>query len=340
MRTAIVISRLARLWVAGCAVAAIALALCFHVPILASWWVELLRYLPFPVFLAPALVAVVASLALPWGWRVLSIATAALVLTSIMGLEWHRGDRGSAGLRLMTFNAKVHHSASAESFLRIALEIAEHDPDILVMQDASFGSKAAIPSQLMAVLGRYQLYLSGQYVVASRYPMGDCHKGEMRWGTEDSHYVWCELVVHDKPVVLVTAHLASPRQGLDAARREGVEGLDDWNTNLTHRLIQAGKLVRDLAGSPRPLILAGDLNAPEHSPVIQSLLSIGLRDAFSAAGAGYGYTHGHSLRLRISFLRIDHILVSPDIGVRDCFVGGSQASEHRPVIADLVLQRD
>ena len=79
MRTAIVISRLARLWVAGCAVAAIALALCFHVPILASWWVELLRYLPFPVFLAPALVAVVASLALPWGWRVLSIATAALV---------------------------------------------------------------------------------------------------------------------------------------------------------------------------------------------------------------------------------------------------------------------
>ena len=47
-----------------------------------------------------------------------------------------------------------------------------------------------------------------------------------------------------------------------------------------------------------------------------------------------------TLFLDASFVRIDHILVSPELGVRHSFVGGKEASEHRPVIADLLLQRD
>jgi endonuclease/exonuclease/phosphatase (EEP) superfamily protein YafD len=90
----------------------------------------------------------------------------------------------------------------------------------------------------------------------------------------------------------------------------------------------------------RPVIVAGDLNAETDSPVVRRLLATGLRDAFSSAGRGYGYTHGHSLRLRISFLRIDHILVGPTIGVRECFPGGMDASDHRPVIATLLLSRE
>lgn len=68
--------------------------------------------------------------------------------------------------------------------------------------------------------------------------------------------------------------------------------------------------------------------------------AFGLRDAFSSAGWGYGYAHGHALKLRFSFLRIDHILVSPGLGGTDSFVGVMGASEHRPVIADLLLQRE
>ena len=44
--------------------------------------------------------------------------------------------------------------------------------------------------------------------------------------------------------------------------------------------------------------------------------------------------------LAISFLRIDHILVSPEIGVIGAFAGDKEGSEHRPVIADLLLKRD
>ncbi|MGH9280107.1 MAG: hypothetical protein ACRD12_18660, partial [Acidimicrobiales bacterium] len=35
--------------------------------------------------------------------------------------------------------------------------------------------------------------------------------------------------------------------------------------------------------------------------------------------------------------RIDHVLVSPQIGVLDARVGVGRSSDHRPVIADLVI---
>jgi endonuclease/exonuclease/phosphatase (EEP) superfamily protein YafD len=111
---------------------------------------------------------------------------------------------------------------------------------------------------------------------------------------------------------------------------------DEWRANAQDRMAQADMLAQTLANRQQPAIVAGDLNAPEQSLVVRTLLDTGLRDAFSSAGTGYGYSHGHSLRPHLfSTIRIDHILVSREIGVEDCFVGGKEGSEHRPVIADL-----
>jgi endonuclease/exonuclease/phosphatase family metal-dependent hydrolase len=35
-------------------------------------------------------------------------------------------------------------------------------------------------------------------------------------------------------------------------------------------------------------------------------------------------------------MRLDHVLVSPDIGVRSVTEGHGQGSDHRPIIAELV----
>ncbi|HNY46922.1 MAG TPA: hypothetical protein PKN64_08190, partial [Casimicrobium sp.] len=40
-----------------------------------NWQVELLRYLPFPVFLLPSVVGLLASLWLGWVWRWLALLT-------------------------------------------------------------------------------------------------------------------------------------------------------------------------------------------------------------------------------------------------------------------------
>jgi len=307
-----------------------------------SAWLEISRYLPYFALLVPSLAAMVASFWLGRAWVMASAVNLALLLTLGMGLQWNTGDTGAQRVRLMTYNIKLTSTPlPLDRVQALALEVARHDPDILVMQDANGlpvarGGAAATQGP---VFGLPHVYAVGQYVVASRFALRDCGPGPTGSGGEKAQYVRCQVDARGVALSLVTTHFQSPREGLNAARREGLEGADDWLDNYTNRLVQARTLARDLAGNRGPLVVAGDLNAAESSPVIRALLAVGLRDAFSSAGRGYGYTHGHSLRPRHDFLRIDHILVSPQIGVMDSFVGQSDASDHRPVIADLVLRR-
>jgi endonuclease/exonuclease/phosphatase family metal-dependent hydrolase len=37
-------------------------------------------------------------------------------------------------------------------------------------------------------------------------------------------------------------------------------------------------------------------------------------------------------------MRLDHIMASPQLRVCRCWVGNGWASDHRPVIADLILE--
>jgi len=336
----------ARLAVLGVALPAALLAIAYRTEPLGSWWLELLQYVPYPAFLLPALLAFALSWTLGRAWRAVAAGALLLVLTIIMGFVFGRADTGTVPLRLMTYNIKAYRAdtqpALADALLR---EIEQRRPDLLVMQDAGALSHShavandLAPAAESLFAGRH-VYAHDQYIVVSRHPLRDCHAGDLSFRGQPHVYVRCTVLVDGTEVDLVTAHLLSPRSGLNATRREGADGIDDWQRNFDDRLAQSRKLAADI-GLPRrrPLILAGDLNAPETSPVIRTLLAQGLRDAFSSAGRGYGYTHGHALRLGISFLRIDHILVSPQIGVADAFAGGSDGSEHRPVIADLLLKR-
>ena len=333
---------LARLVVAGVLLPAVLLAAAYSIEPLTTWWLELLQYVPYPAYLLPALFAVACSLWLGWWWRVAAFVGAGLVVFVIMGWVWGRPDEGALPLRFMTYNIKAYLADHRPGgFERLAQEMAAHDPDILVMQDAAefMALRAQWSDTVKAVFADRQVYSHGQYIVVSRYPLRNCGPHDMSFRGRRADYVQCVVTVSGIDIDLYTAHLLSPRRGLNATRYEAVDGIDDWQQNFSDRLTQARRLAADAAGRARPLIVAGDLNAAETSPVIRTLLAQGLRDAFSSAGRGYGYTHGHALKLGFSFLRIDHILVSREIGVAATTVGGSEASEHRPVIADLLLQR-
>ncbi len=304
------------------------------------WWLELGRYLPFPAALAAALAALLLSCWLGARWRVASAAALLAVATAGMGWEWHLPDAGEGGLRVMTYNVKIYDAARrAEGLAGLEREVSRHRPDLLVMQDADGLLPPGASASLGPLFGLPEVRAFGQYVVASRFPLRDCRPGRIEIRGEGQSYLRCRVAVGEQELTLVTAHLETPRRGLDAARREGLAGLAGWRQNYRARLQQARTLARDLASEPGPLIVAGDLNAAQSSPVVAALLSAGLRDAFGSAGRGYGYTYGHALPLGFSFLRIDHVLVSRQLGVQACFAGGAEASEHRPVIADLLLRR-
>lgn len=309
----------------------------------AHWAIELTRYAPYPVLLLPALLAVLSTWWLARTWRVVALATLAVTLGPVMSYHIGRADPGFDRLRMMTFNIKSYLADQRfGGFVEIVEEIERHDPDVLVMQDAqAFKDESGDDDvvRLKRALAGRQVFAAAEFVVASRFPMRDCRTEDLSFGKHERQYVRCVVRAHGTDIDVVTAHFDSPRSGLNATRHDHLDGLADWRENFERRIQQARKLVSGITRRPRPMIVAGDLNAPESSPVVQALLQTGLRDAFSSAGTGYGYTHGHSLRPGISFLRIDHILVSEDIGVKSCFVGGSTASDHRPVIADLWLTR-
>jgi endonuclease/exonuclease/phosphatase (EEP) superfamily protein YafD len=324
---------IALLFVAACIAAAIGLYALFAFG--RGALVELLRYPPWPLMLAPMMVALFVAVGLGRAWVLAVLGSIAVFWFGALGFVIGRADTpepGARPVRVMTWNVEAF---TEDRIAALGWEIALHDPDVLMLQDAGFGE---IPEALRAALGTRHVHSAGQYLIASRWPLPRCALGRIDYRGEPHTYLRCTADIEGRSVELASVHLVTPRAGLNAARHEGLGGLEDWRANLADRLGQVEALSRDLAGLGRPLVLAGDLNAPEHSEVLQRLFALGLRDAFGTAGHGFGYTFGHRLRLGFSFLRIDHVLSDASFGIAQAEVGAAHGSDHRPVIADLWLR--
>lgn len=329
----------ARRAAAGVTLAGVAL-LC-----VSAWWgpehagvLGQAQYAPYPLLLAAA--AAVALLA--WGcgraWRVASLAAVVLVATVLMGLRLNWPGGGAPTLRLMTFNAKGYLAASRPDWaFQLAHEVARHDPDVIVLQDARELGRVGAETLAAMFPGR-EVYRFGQYAIASRLPLRDCSSGSIPFRSEPHTFAQCVVDARGTEVEVVTAHFLTPRDGLTAIRGgELGRGLEAWRQNMEDRMEQARLLARRVAERKRPILVAGDFNATPWSLVVRELEDAGLRNAFSESGLGFGFTYGHSLRPGFSFLRLDHILASPEFRIVDCFVGDDGISTHRPVVADLSL---
>jgi endonuclease/exonuclease/phosphatase family metal-dependent hydrolase len=129
---------------------------------------------------------------------------------------------------------------------------------------------------------------------------------------------------------LATVQLPTLRFGLYRFLDGGNEGLRAhvawWDQELG-RLLDGLAEIRDA-----PLLLGGDFNVPpDHGAM--AALGNSFRFAFEDAGWGYGYTRP----TRYPWLRIDHILASPDWGFAACWVGPDVGSDHLPLCAEAVL---
>ena len=306
------------------------------------WSLALALYLPYPVPLLPALGGILISLALGWVWRVAALLGLALILAPVMGLELNTGDdaQGRKPVRVLTYNVKAYLAAGRpDGFAQLAQEIRRHRPDIVALQDANEPSllRRLGIGPVATLTGLPYRYAFGQFTLASRFPLRECAPSTNAAGGFIDTWVRCIVDIGGREFDLYSAHLPTPRQGLNAARTEALDGVEDWEQNVAARMARARDLAKAVGARSRPVIVAGDLNAPPPSLAVRTLLDTGLRDAFGRAGIGFGYTYGHALRPGFSFLRLDHVLVSAEIGVAACTVGSETASEHRPVIADLWL---
>lgn len=104
----------------------------------------------------------------------------------------------------------------------------------------------------------------------------------------------------------------------------------DYRSDPAVRQTQVIETLEILNGRDQPLILVGDLNARPESPELQPLLE-SLQDVWGES-EDPGYTFPASEPDR----RIDYILYRGSWRVVRAWVPSSTASDHRPVVADLV----
>ncbi|MBA3338602.1 MAG: endonuclease/exonuclease/phosphatase family protein [Geodermatophilaceae bacterium] len=108
------------------------------------------------------------------------------------------------------------------------------------------------------------------------------------------------------------------------------------NTHLSHdsandRAAQA-RVVRGLVDNAMgTAVIAGDFNADDDAPELVALAD--LRDAWTECGQGNGYTHP----ARRPNKRLDHVLCSAGVIASASAVMRSDASDHLPLIVDLLI---
>ena len=83
-------------------------------------------------------------------------------------------------------------------------------------------------------------------------------------------------------------------------------------------------------------MLAGDFNATLDHADLRAVLRRGYADAARAVGGALAWTW-RPLRLRFPRLALDHVLVDPRIAVASVDLTTVAGSDHRAVVAELVL---
>jgi len=103
----------------------------------------------------------------------------------------------------------------------------------------------------------------------------------------------------------------------------------DYRADPAIRELQVADTLRIMAADRGPQVLLGDLNAEQDAPELAPLWTE-LTDAAPDGGTYPAATPDK---------RIDYVAVSDRVRVRDARVPATLASDHRPVLADLVVRR-
>ncbi|MCG0063312.1 endonuclease/exonuclease/phosphatase family protein [Streptomyces tricolor] len=244
-------------------------------------------------------------------------------------------------LRVATYN--IHAGAGQDNVFdldRTAAAIRDLDADVIGLQevDVHWGARSDFADEARELAGRLRMRVyfapiydlppatadgpRRQYGVAvlSRRPLRDARNHEItRLSTQTPDPVpapapgFAEVTVKvgGTLVHVYTTHL-------------------DYRTDPSVRRAQVDDMLAVLAEDPGPKVLLGDFNAEPGAPELSRLWGP-LADA--APNGGKTYPAVGPVR------RIDLVAVSPDVTVTGARAWATAASDHRPVVADLLLRR-
>jgi len=240
-------------------------------------------------------------------------------------------------LRVMTYNIQ----AGGGDLSRIAETIRGSGADLVALQevDVHWGARSSFADQATALANR--LGMQSRFAPIYRLPGENASAPAREYGV---------ALLSKYPIVAwrnnTLTRLSTQAEGAPPAPMPGfLEATIDvrgvrvrvFNTHLDYRpdpAVRRQQVAETLAivgDASAPTLLFGDLNAPPSAPELQPLLDR-LRDSWTAS-ADSGFTYPATAPVK----RIDYVLSSKHFRVRTASVPESQASDHRPVVVNLVV---
>jgi endonuclease/exonuclease/phosphatase family metal-dependent hydrolase len=286
--------------------------------------VALIAFTPYVA--AASLIALALALVSRRWWAAGVAAIAAVALAWCVLPRWIAG--GDAARAAVPGPAAVFMSSNLRAGgadpARVVAIARDRRVDVLAIQELTPEAERALAAAGLADLLPYHVTGpvagvggSGLY---SRHPITEAGVRENPGGFRQAYAT--VTVPGARPVVVESMHPAAPADATRAA----------W-------------LVTDLATAPKATldgpvrVLIGDFNSTLDHAALRRLLGTGYRDAADAVGAGLTPTwpyYGPRAAVTAK-VTIDHVLADTRVGVRDFAVYGVPRTDHRAIVATLVL---
>ncbi len=264
-------------------------------------------------------------------------AAAVVLLGPIMGLclPWARlgADHGRV-VRVLTCNV----NGEAVDGIRLAALLDDARPDVIALQECPSDLSWKWPEG-------WRVRRDGRLLVASPYPLRDVESTARRqppnrWPPTNA--LRCIVQMPGGPVPFCCLHLLTPRDGLSIVLDRQTVVQPARSNELTEGIIQRRTESEETAAwlqqGSDAWIVAGDFNMPTDSAIYRDVWSNYL-NAFSVAGFGFGYTKWTPVDGWQFGLRIDHVLATPGMKARGCWVGPDVGSDHLPLLAEIAMPR-
>ncbi len=225
-------------------------------------------------------------------------------------------DEGAPTVRVVTANLLgVNDQPDA-----LLAELMDLDADVLVLEEVSprWVHRLESPAARAAFPHRDVFVRPDSFGIAilSRLPLARSELVDL----EGVPMIDATVTVGERSVRVIGVHTLPPVDSDYAAT---------WRAQLA-------RLADHVAGIDGPLVVAGDLNATTHAAGVLRLRALGLADAHDALGRGLATTWPNGLFI-LPPLRLDHVLVSPELRPVAVREGVGAGSDHQPVIVDLAL---
>ncbi|MGD9420159.1 MAG: endonuclease/exonuclease/phosphatase family protein [Verrucomicrobiota bacterium JB025] len=233
-----------------------------------------------------------------------------------------RAHNGRKVIRVITMNCALFHYGDPST------DIAKWQPDIVLLQECHPHQTRRIADALYGGNGDYRPHQTNGIV--SRWRISR----EVRNPLQRDQQVTIAMPPRGIALEVVNVHLPTAATNLRFWKRSAWREHRHNRATRHQELWTTRQILQKTGNFPNvPTIFGGDFNAPA-TDIVHRQLDPDFLDVFATAGTGWGNTY----QRRAPILRIDHLYVTPHLIPVRCRVVKSRHSDHRMVVADLVLK--